>query len=154
MGRSLTVGTGDAQPRPGSPGFDPTTTPYTQPPQQAPTLQTTPQQTTTPLHTAYGEPQLPAPPVPEGYTPAGRAVTTALPASTDTTHVLQSPQVLGSRVDVQVSPQTAQGAQQVREQQATLEANLAQAAAQTTLQETIMVLTNMVASLNDRLKGL
>ena len=141
---STTVGAGDAQPRPGSPGFDGNAPPYAQ---HNPTHQTTPQPTLTEHHTTFGEP---APLQPLG-TPQRRATATAVPASADTTHVLQSPQGPGL---VQVSPQTAQGFQQAQEQQATLEANFAHAAAQVSLQDTIVALTATISSLNDRLKGL
>ena len=154
---SKTVGAGDAQPRPGSPGFDGNAAPYAQqhdPTQQQhnPTLHTTPQPTLTQHHTTFGEP---APLQPLGTplgTPHRLSMTTAVPASADTTHVLQSPQ--GPGAFVQVSPPTAQGARQAQVQQATLEANFAQAAAQVSLQDTIAALTTTIASLNERLKSM
>ena len=105
----------------------------------------------------FVEPTLPQPLAAGGVATPLRhaAVTMAVPSwptSGDTTHVLQSPQVPGSHV--QVSPPTVQGTQQAQEQQATLEANLAQAAAQVSLQDTIAMLTTTIASLNERLKGL
>ncbi len=152
---TTTVGAGDVQPRPGSPGFDDNAAPYTQQ-QHTPTLQTTPQPTLTQQHMTFVEPTLPQPLAAGGVATPLRhaAVTMAVPSwptSGDTTHVLQSPQVPGSHV--QVSPPTVQGTQQAQEQQATLEANLAQAAAQVSLQDTIAMLTTTIASLNERLKG-